>query len=411
MFQSVANVLNKSFGSNKSSSPEKLADKLSPNNQSPNPEKPQGKQLPPKTCKLCKGAGCCNLCDKDDDWEGMIGCSNKTIREHWIHYSCDNLTPEIRRAIYKFYCPTCRLDNFQITFKRDTSSAKREEIKKLLYTPQSSKPVDMAYEAINLNSETLNPSLETKSDSGALNPNLETQTEVESSKSDFENSKVNLENQMIAQSNNSENFGNSVVNSEKNKSMNNQIPVNLTNNIGKTQDLEDLTKNIETSQDNPYKEPEKSENIKTKTDEILAMQDETTNNIALKTQQNENDDSDDSLNIMSSKASFSSESDICDSFYEHFPGQQKSDVNESNRTFNISSPIDSREKTGLYVTTPGYHAVRDKNFPTPLISSQLTKGYRGADIYPNPIGNLSLSAPLGGVILFKVRISNFDIQF
>ena len=90
-------------------------------------------------------------------------------------------------------------------------------------------------------------------------------------------------------------------------------------------------------------------------------------------------------NIMSSKGSFSSESDICDSFYEHFPGQQKSNVNESNRTFNISSPIDSLEKTGLYVTTPGLHSVRDKNFPTPLISSQLTKGYRGLILIPIPL--------------------------
>ena len=32
--------------------------------------------LRPAICKLCKGAGCCVLCDESDEWEDMLYCSN-----------------------------------------------------------------------------------------------------------------------------------------------------------------------------------------------------------------------------------------------------------------------------------------------------------------------------------------------
>ena len=124
MMQSVSNILNKSFGSNKSS-PEKTDSKLPP-------KKATNKVQPKKPCKLCKGAGCCTLCDRGDDWENMVYCSNKTTSTHLVHHSCDNLTPEVVRVIKDYYCPECRLDNFEIVFYKKTSSAKQEEIKNLL---------------------------------------------------------------------------------------------------------------------------------------------------------------------------------------------------------------------------------------------------------------------------------------
>ena len=87
------------------------------------------KELPKKICSLCNGAGCCTLCDRPDAWDTMMYCSNRRIRVHLVHYSCDNLSKELQRPIVKYYCPTCRLDpKNKITFKKETSAAKRAEI-------------------------------------------------------------------------------------------------------------------------------------------------------------------------------------------------------------------------------------------------------------------------------------------
>ena len=120
MFQSVTNILNKSFGSNKSISP----------------EKPENKMPTKRPCKLCKGAGCCGLCDRDDAWDTMAYCSNLSQGRHLVHYSCDNLTPEIYRHMCRYYCPSCRLDNHKVTFYKDTSQSKKQEILSLLYSTE-----------------------------------------------------------------------------------------------------------------------------------------------------------------------------------------------------------------------------------------------------------------------------------
>ena len=274
---------------------------MSPKSKPSTLEKPQGKQLPPKTCKLCKGAGCCNLCD--NDWEGMIHCSNKAVREHWVHYSCDNLTPEMRRAMYKYYCPACRLDNFQITFKRDTSSANRQEIKNILYTSQSNKPVDMASEAINMDSRALNVNLENQIEleSGVFNQNLQTEPEsyspekhpTKSDESDShpeKNSEAlngNLEYQEEPEAYNSENHPKNSDNSDLNLNKN-KIVIELNSGIS--------TKNIATHLSSiplqsPLNNPGKKETEDNKlvTDKILSEQDEITKDEAKLITENDQD--------------------------------------------------------------------------------------------------------------------------
>ena len=127
MFDNLVQKLNKSFSSNKSNSPEKTESQVN---------------IPPEksksTCKSCKGAGCCTLCDKEDEWEDMIWCANKEGGNHLLHYSCDNLTPELVRLIKVYYCPQCRLDeNFQVLYYKKTSLAKKNEINKLLNLKQT----------------------------------------------------------------------------------------------------------------------------------------------------------------------------------------------------------------------------------------------------------------------------------
>ena len=86
-----------------------------------------------KPCKLCKGAGCCILCDRPDGWENMVYCSNKDDGLHLLHHSCDNLTPEMVKLIKNYYCPNCRADGqFEVTFYKKASAAKISEISDIL---------------------------------------------------------------------------------------------------------------------------------------------------------------------------------------------------------------------------------------------------------------------------------------
>ena len=113
MFQSLVQKLNISRTSNKSNSPEH-------------------KNLAIEPCQSCKGAGCCYLCDHDDDWGIMVFCSNKK-ENHVVHQACDNLTPELFRCICLYYCPKCRHDyNLKVTFYKRVSENKRNEIRNLL---------------------------------------------------------------------------------------------------------------------------------------------------------------------------------------------------------------------------------------------------------------------------------------
>ena len=136
MFNSLVQKLNKSFSSTKSDMSEspKSIKSESPEPQKaskkPDPQKPQKKK---KICHLCKGVGCCTLCDKDDDWCNLIYCANKADRIHLVHLACDNLTEDLAKLINNYYCPNCRLDDkFQVTFYKKTSRAKQEEIIEIL---------------------------------------------------------------------------------------------------------------------------------------------------------------------------------------------------------------------------------------------------------------------------------------
>ena len=125
MLSNLVQRLNKSFTSSKSSSPDK------------SPNKPDNDKTPPqKICSLCKGAGCCYLCENDDGWGNMVYCSNEE-ENHIIHQACDNVTPEILRYIDQYYCPQCRKDcKFQVTFFPKVSQNKQKEIRNLLNIPE-----------------------------------------------------------------------------------------------------------------------------------------------------------------------------------------------------------------------------------------------------------------------------------
>ena len=120
MLSNIVQKLNKSFNSSNSDVIEK----------SPNAKTSPIKRK--KSCKLCKGAGCCLLCDRPDDWENMVYCSNKSERLHLLHPSCDNLTPDMVKLIKNYYCPNCREDQFQVTFYKKASASKIEEISEIL---------------------------------------------------------------------------------------------------------------------------------------------------------------------------------------------------------------------------------------------------------------------------------------
>ena len=125
MLSRVVQKLNKSFGSNKTSSPEK-----SPTSSN------QSDESIKKICSLCKGEGCCFLCERDDGWNNMVYCSNEN-ENHIIHQACDNLTPQTLRYIDLYYCPKCRKDSdFQVTFFENVSQNKKREIRNLLNIPE-----------------------------------------------------------------------------------------------------------------------------------------------------------------------------------------------------------------------------------------------------------------------------------
>ena len=112
MLSKFAQILNKSVTSNKSNSPEKIT--------------------PVEPCKLCHGAGCCYLCENNDDWGIMVYCSNKK-ENHIVHQACDNLTEDLFKCICHYYCPKCRQDgNYKVTFYKRVGENKRNEIRNLL---------------------------------------------------------------------------------------------------------------------------------------------------------------------------------------------------------------------------------------------------------------------------------------
>ena len=120
-------------------SPEK-----SPNSKTSSPKdvSSQNEAPPEKICSLCKGAGCCVLCDRPDSWENMMYCSNRSKNPHLLHLSCDNLTKELARPIVKYYCPLCRLNpKLKVTFKKETSLAKRAEILEILTGNKPEEPL------------------------------------------------------------------------------------------------------------------------------------------------------------------------------------------------------------------------------------------------------------------------------
>ena len=131
MFENFKQKLNKSFSS--TNSPEKtqsLVNKLNMSQSTSKPITPEKSKtnMPPErpkpVCKLCKGAGCCISCDRKDDWENMIWCANKTKgnKHGLLHYSCDNLTPDMVKSIKHYYCPSCRLDEaFQVIYYKKAS--------------------------------------------------------------------------------------------------------------------------------------------------------------------------------------------------------------------------------------------------------------------------------------------------
>merc|ERR1711972_616824 len=90
---------------------------------------------------VCKGRGCCTLCDRGDYWDDLVYCSNKNCN-HVAHYACcDNLSAETVKFIKHYYCPKCRLEgNFEVTFYAKTSAAKQNEIKNLLQIKDKIQP-------------------------------------------------------------------------------------------------------------------------------------------------------------------------------------------------------------------------------------------------------------------------------
>ena len=121
----------------------KLAQKLNKSLTGSRPNSPNNSP-PREICGICKGRGCCNMCDRDDYWDNLVYCSNKNCN-HVAHYACDNLTTETVKFIKHYYCPNCRLDgNFEVTFYAKTSTVKQKEIKNLLkiknVQPSKNKP-------------------------------------------------------------------------------------------------------------------------------------------------------------------------------------------------------------------------------------------------------------------------------
>ena len=123
----------------------KLAQKLNKSLTSSRPNSPNNSP-PREICSVCKGQGCCTLCDRGDYWDDLVYCSNKNCN-HVAHYACcDNLSAETVKFIKHYYCPKCRLEgNFEVTFYAKTSAAKQNEIKNLLqikdkFQPTKNKP-------------------------------------------------------------------------------------------------------------------------------------------------------------------------------------------------------------------------------------------------------------------------------
>ena len=155
MFNTFVQKLNKSFSGSKSDTSESPKSQKS---ESPEPQKAPKKpasqkiqKKPKKPCNLCKGAGCCTLCDKDDDWCDLIYCANKAVRLHLVHLACDNLTQDLADLINNYYCPNCRLDEkFQISFYKKTSKSKQQEITEILKfrknLPKPENPVTLTSE-------------------------------------------------------------------------------------------------------------------------------------------------------------------------------------------------------------------------------------------------------------------------
>ena len=174
MFENFKQKLNKSFSS--TNSPEKtqtFVNKLNMSQSTTKPITPEKSKInvppekPKPVCKLCKGAGCCIRCNRKDDWEDMIWCANKTkgTKHGLLHYSCDNLTPDMVKCIKHYYCPSCRLDEvFQVSFYKKASTDMIDKINNVLNVKPSPKHI--------LNSENI-----TKSKSNSISECISTTTD------------------------------------------------------------------------------------------------------------------------------------------------------------------------------------------------------------------------------------------
>ena len=336
MFHSMTNLLNKSLGSNKSS-PEKSDTKL-PNEKSESkmpPKKPKTKSQPKKICKLCKGKGCCTLCDRLDDAENMVWCSNKATCSKLLHYSCDNLTEEFVKAIKDYYCPTCRLE-FEIVFYKKTTPAKQEEILNILYPKQNQKekPANMAI----LNSNLSEPGEKIIS-------NVPVDLAVENNPPTTLNSDTSEPVEMAISKQ-------PIV-----LAVQNNDPDSLTEKV-KISNEKDLNLEKSLTQENngfqsstPQKSSQKMTDIQPNLNEKNHAESES--------------ESEDSSENLSSNATFSSQSNIDDSFNRIFPGQEGTNSTQKNPDIFVESQFSRSfslpKNLSLYARSLGYTPIKDGN--------------------------------------------------
>ena len=91
---------------------EKLANppELSPNSSEESPNSPHSIPINPFTvCDTCQNEGCCQICKKIP-CDASIQCSAKSCQK-WIHYKCSDITEQESESIKIYYCPPCRISN------------------------------------------------------------------------------------------------------------------------------------------------------------------------------------------------------------------------------------------------------------------------------------------------------------
>ena len=92
--------------------PEKLANppEQSPNLSEESPNSPHSvPDIPLTVCDTCQNKGCCQICNKTP-CDASIQCSAKSCQK-WIHYKCSDITEEESEFIKIYYCPPCRKSN------------------------------------------------------------------------------------------------------------------------------------------------------------------------------------------------------------------------------------------------------------------------------------------------------------